>query len=57
MLWFQDAGTYRVFRLYLAGSAAGFRSGAYQLHQALLAKPANGVSGLPLTRADWYESP
>jgi cyclopropane-fatty-acyl-phospholipid synthase len=50
-----DETTYRVFRLYLAGSASGFRSGAYQLHQALLSKPANGASGLPLTRADWYE--
>jgi cyclopropane-fatty-acyl-phospholipid synthase len=46
--------TYRVFRLYLAGAMQGFRSGVYNLHQALLAKPDGGRSGLPLTREDWY---
>jgi hypothetical protein len=24
------------------------------VYQTLLAKPVNGVSGLPLTRRDWY---
>lgn len=46
--------TYRVFRLYLAGSQNGMRLGVYNLHQTLFAKPKDGVTGLPLTRADWY---
>jgi cyclopropane-fatty-acyl-phospholipid synthase len=46
--------TYRVFRLYLAGAAHGFEAGVYHLHQALLCKPEEGRSGLPLTRTDWY---
>jgi cyclopropane-fatty-acyl-phospholipid synthase len=47
-------GTYRVFRLYLAGARQAFLTGAYNLHQSLLVKPTGGPSGLPLTRADWY---
>jgi len=46
--------TYRVFRLYMAGAKFGYLAGAYNLHQTLLAKPDQGVTGLPLTRADWY---
>jgi cyclopropane-fatty-acyl-phospholipid synthase len=49
-----DEVTYRIFRLYLAGAIHGFESGAYNLHQTLLVKPDQGVSGLPLTRHDWY---
>jgi cyclopropane-fatty-acyl-phospholipid synthase len=49
-----DEVSYRIFRLYLAGACHGFRSGLYGLHQSLLAKPDDGRSGLPLTRADWY---
>lgn len=45
---------YRIWRLYMAGSAYGFRSGRLNLYQALLAKPSHGEAGLPLTRADWY---
>ncbi len=49
---------YRVWRLYLAGSAYGFRIGRTSVFQALLSKPADrGASGLPLTRADWYAAP
>ena len=47
--------TYRIWRLYMSGSAQGFRSGRLNVHQALLAKPLRVDSGLPLTRADWYE--
>ena len=47
-------GTYRVWRLYMAGSAHGFSIGQLNLYQALLSKPDNGCSELPLTRADWY---
>ena len=48
--------TYRIWRLYMAGSAHGFRSGRLNVYQTLLAKPANGRSGLPLTRDDWYQT-
>jgi cyclopropane-fatty-acyl-phospholipid synthase len=48
--------TYRVWRLYMAGSAHGFRTGRMGVIQTLLAKPDGGGSaGLPLTRADLYE--
>lgn len=46
--------TYRTWRLYMAGSAHGFRSGRLNLYQVLLGKPVHGKSGLPLTRMDWY---
>jgi len=46
--------TYRIFRLYMAGAVHGFETGVNNLHQVLLAKPNEGRSGLPLTRADWY---
>jgi cyclopropane-fatty-acyl-phospholipid synthase len=46
--------TYRVWRLYMAASAYGFEKGRLSVHQALLAKPADGASGLPLARSDWY---
>jgi cyclopropane-fatty-acyl-phospholipid synthase len=48
--------TYRIWRLYMAGSAHGFRSGRLNLYQTLLAKPVHGQSGLPLTRSDWYQA-
>jgi cyclopropane-fatty-acyl-phospholipid synthase len=47
--------SYRIWRLYMAGSAHAFRTGRLNVYQALLAKPVHGNSGLPLTRADWYE--
>ena len=47
--------TYRVWRLYMSGSAYGFDHGRLNLYQSLLVKPdAQGRSGLPLLRADWY---
>ena len=49
-----DEVTYRIFRLYLSGSAHWFATARNNVHQALLAKPDRGRSGLPLTRADWY---
>ena len=45
---------YRVWRLYLAGSAYYFQSGKLDLYQSLLVKPWDGQSGMPLTRDDWY---
>ena len=49
-----DETTYRVWRLYMSGSAHGFRTGRINIYQTLLSKPDRGESGLPLTRADWY---
>jgi cyclopropane-fatty-acyl-phospholipid synthase len=49
-----DETSYRVFRLYLAGSIHGFSSGRLNVYQSLLSKPENGVTGLPLGRRDWY---
>jgi cyclopropane-fatty-acyl-phospholipid synthase len=51
-----DEATYRVWRLYMAGSAHAFRSGAINVYQSLLVKSANGASGMPLTREGWYDS-
>jgi cyclopropane-fatty-acyl-phospholipid synthase len=52
-----DDLTYRIWRLYMAGSAHGFRSGRLNVYQSLFAKPLHGHSGWPLTRADWYIGP
>jgi cyclopropane-fatty-acyl-phospholipid synthase len=49
-----NEAVYRVWRLTLAGSAYRFARGHVNLYQALLAKPDDGVAGLPLSRADWY---
>jgi len=47
--------TYRVWRLYMAASAAAFASAAINVVQTLLAKPdSSGKSGVPLTRDDIY---
>jgi cyclopropane-fatty-acyl-phospholipid synthase len=46
--------TYRTWLLYMAGSAAAFHRGDIAVYQALLSRPERGVSGLPLTREDWY---
>jgi cyclopropane-fatty-acyl-phospholipid synthase len=54
-LQFVDEPTYRVWRLFMSGSAHGFTTGRLNVYQALLVKgDARGRSGLPLTRADWY---
>lgn len=45
---------YRIWRLYLAGSAYYFHSGKLDLYQSLVVKPQRGRSGMPLRRADWY---
>jgi cyclopropane-fatty-acyl-phospholipid synthase len=46
----------RLYRLYLAASAVGFRIGRTSVYQLLLAKrtAAGGVEGIPRCRADWY---
>ena len=47
---------YRVWLLYMAGSAAAFRRGDIGVYQVLLSRPDRGASYLPLTREDWYSS-
>jgi cyclopropane-fatty-acyl-phospholipid synthase len=49
-----DEVTYRIWRLYMAGSAHGFKKGMLNLYQALLVKSDAGRTELPLTREDWY---
>lgn len=46
--------TYRVWRLYMSGSAHAFATGRLNLYQVLLSKPDHGESHLRLTREDWY---
>ena len=52
-----DPLSFRVFRLYLAGSAYEFGCRRLNIYQTLLAKPERGQNSLPLTRADWYRPP
>lgn len=55
-LQYVEEPTYRVWRLYMSGSAYGFARGKLNVYQTLLIKPgARGRSGFPLTRADWYQ--
>jgi cyclopropane-fatty-acyl-phospholipid synthase len=49
-----DEATYRVWRLFMAGSAYQFDKGDLNIYQSLFVKPDRGMSTLPLTRADWY---
>lgn len=52
---FVDEPTYRVWRLYMSGSAHGFDHGRLKVYQSLLSRPdERGRSGLPLTRREWY---
>jgi len=51
-----DDVTYRVWRLYMAGSAYQMEQGRLNVYQALLAKPDRGAVRLPLTRDDLYEA-
>jgi cyclopropane-fatty-acyl-phospholipid synthase len=46
--------TYRIWLLYMAGSAAAFRRGDIAVYQTLLSRPDHGRCGLPLTREDLY---
>ena len=49
-----NEATYRIGRIYMAGSAHAFATGRVNLYQVLFSKPDNGTTHLPLTRADWY---
>ena len=50
-----DPVRYRIFDLYLAGTAYEFRVGRLHLHQTLLLKPKPGESWIPQTRHAWYD--
>jgi cyclopropane-fatty-acyl-phospholipid synthase len=52
-----DEATYRTWRLYMASVTQGFESGKINVNQMLLARPENGRSCLPLTRAYLYSDP
>ena len=55
-LQYVDEPIYRVWRLFMSGSAHGFTVGRLNLYQALLVKPGmGGESRVPLTREDWYK--
>jgi cyclopropane-fatty-acyl-phospholipid synthase len=50
-----DEPTYRVWRLFMSGSAYGFATGRNNVYQTLLVRPdEQGNSDLPLGRAHWY---
>ncbi len=53
-LEYVDETTYRVWRLFMSGSAYGFEDGRLKLFQTLLLKAPHRPGGLPWTRADWY---
>lgn len=54
-LVYVDEPTYRVWRLFMSGSAHGFTVGRLNVYQTLLVRPQDsGESGLSLTRAAWY---
>jgi cyclopropane-fatty-acyl-phospholipid synthase len=53
-LRYVDEATYRVWRLFMSGSAHGFETGRLNVYQALLVKAPGQPSGLPWTRGDWY---
>ncbi len=46
--------TYRIWRIYMAGSAFSFETGRIGIYQTLLVKAGRQAPGLPLTRCDWY---
>lgn len=48
--------TYRIWLLYMAGSAAAFRRGDIAVYQILLSRPEQGRCRLPLVREDWYST-
>lgn len=54
LLQYVPETTYRIWLLYMAGSAAAFHRGDIAVYQILLSRPDRGNSQLPLVREDWY---
>lgn len=48
--------TYRIWLLYMAGSAAAFRRGDIAVYQILLSRPDQVKCRFPLVREDWYSA-
>lgn len=46
--------TYRIFKLYLAGTAYEMLKGRVHVHQSLFMKPGAALSAAPKTREAWY---
>ncbi len=53
LLNYVDPETYRIWRLYMAGSAEAFRRAKISVYQILLSDPASGQPASPRTREDW----
>ena len=53
LLNYVDPETYRVWRLYMAGSAEAFRRAKISIYQILLWNPGSEKPTLPCTREDW----
>ena len=56
LLNFVSETTFRIWLLYMAGSAAAFRRGDIAVYQVLFSRPEQGKCRLPLVREDWYAS-
>lgn len=48
--------TFRIWKLYMTGSAEAFRRGDIAIHQLLLSKNAKGQSSAPKVREGWYRN-
>jgi len=57
LLNYVDPETYRVWRLYMAGSAEAFRKAKISIYQILLSLPGGDEHPQPSTRADWLLQP
>jgi cyclopropane-fatty-acyl-phospholipid synthase len=53
LLNYVDPETYRIWRLYMAGSAEAFRKAKISIYQILLANPGGDEHPQPVTREDW----
>ncbi|HTV09007.1 MAG TPA: cyclopropane-fatty-acyl-phospholipid synthase family protein [Candidatus Aquilonibacter sp.] len=51
-----DTRTFRIWQLYMAGSAEAFRRGDIAVHQLLLSKNDQGHSAAARTRDPWYST-
>jgi len=57
LLNYVDPETYRIWRLYMAGSAEAFRKAKISIYQILLFNPGSEERLQPVTRADWLLHP
>lgn len=57
LLNYVDPETYRIWRLYMAGSAEAFRKAKISIYQILLFNPGSEEHLQPVTRADWLLHP